>query len=56
MQSEAFARKFGQKTAIQPAKRGLEFDTSAMAGKNSAGDTVTYDQIYSLSLIHICMN
>jgi PLD-like domain len=46
MQSEAFARKFGQKTAIQPAKRGLEFDTSSVAGTN-AGASVTYDQIYS---------
>ena len=46
MQSEAFSRKFGQKTAIQPAKRGLEFDTSSVAGTN-AGASVTYDQIYS---------
>lgn len=47
MQSEAFGRKFGQKTVIQPAKRGLQFDTSTVAGKNSTGDSVTYDQIYS---------
>jgi hypothetical protein len=46
MQSEAFSRKFGQKTAIQPAKRGIEFDTSSVAGTN-AGASVTYDQIYS---------
>lgn len=46
MQSEAFSRKFGPKTAIQPAKRGLEFDTSSVAGTN-AGASVTYDQIYS---------
>jgi hypothetical protein len=46
MQSEAFSRDFGAKTAIQPAKRGLQFDTSSVAGTN-AGASVTYDQIYS---------
>jgi hypothetical protein len=46
MQSEAFGRKFGQKTAIQPAKRGMTFDTTSVAG-TVAGASVTYDQIYS---------
>jgi len=46
MQSEAFSRKFGSKTAIQPANRGLEFDTTSVAG-TVAGASVTYDQIYS---------
>ena len=47
MQSEAFGRKFGTKTSLQPAGRGLQFDTGTVAGKNAASEAVTYDQIYS---------
>jgi hypothetical protein len=47
MQSEAFARHFGENTRIIPANRPLQFNTSSQAGTNAAGQTVTYADIYS---------
>ena len=46
MQSEAFARHFGAKTRIVPAKQPLTFDTKSQAGANDDGVTVTYADIY----------
>src|SRR5579862_3382104 len=47
MQSEAFARHFGKNTRLIPANRSLQFDTTAQAGANDAGQSVTYAEIYS---------
>ncbi|HUN81149.1 MAG TPA: phospholipase D-like domain-containing protein [Phycisphaerae bacterium] len=47
MQSEAFARHFGKATRIVPASRPLQFDTTSQAGTNSAGQSVTYADIYT---------
>lgn len=47
MQSQAFARHFGNKTPIQPAGKPLQFDTSTVAGVNNTGQKVTYSQIYT---------
>ena len=45
-QSQAFVHHFGPKVRIQPPKSGLIFDTSVEAGKNSQGQSYTYDQEY----------
>ncbi len=47
MQSEAFARHFGNNTRVVPANEPLQFDTSAQAGQNSTGEAVTYADIYA---------
>ena len=47
MQSEAFARHFGENTRIIPANRQLQFDTNTQAGTNDAKQSVTYADIYS---------
>jgi hypothetical protein len=47
MQSEAFARHFGENTRIIPANRQLQFDTNSQAGTNDAKQSVTYADIYS---------
>jgi hypothetical protein len=46
MQSQAYVRDFGQKTPVQPSGRGLQYTTSAQAGTNAAGASVTFEQIY----------
>lgn len=45
MQSEAFVNHFGG-SKILPSNRQLEFDTSAQAGTNKSGQSVTYADIY----------
>jgi phosphatidylserine/phosphatidylglycerophosphate/cardiolipin synthase-like enzyme len=47
MQSEAFARHFGENTRIIPVNRPLQFNTNSQAGTNAPGQTVTYADIYS---------
>jgi len=47
MQSEAFARHFGENTRIIPVIRPLQFNTNSQAGTNAAGQSVTYADIYS---------
>ncbi len=46
VQSQAFVRHFGADARIRPAGGDLVYDTSATAGTNGAGDTVTYAQEY----------
>ena len=46
MQSQAYGRHFGNNTPVQPANRPLQYDTSAKAGTNAAGQAVTFAQIY----------
>lgn len=45
-QSQAFDNHFGKDTKIQPDGRGLQFDTSQIAGKNAQGEEFTYQQAY----------
>jgi hypothetical protein len=45
-QSEAFDNHFGKDAKIQPDDRKLQFDTSAIAGKNAQGEEFTYEQAY----------
>lgn len=45
-QSQAFVNHFGKDTKIQPDGRKLQFDTSAIAGKNAQGEEFTYQQAY----------
>ncbi|PIT01203.1 hypothetical protein TSA1_10880 [Bradyrhizobium nitroreducens] len=45
-QSQAFDNHFGKDTKIQPDRRGLQFDTSQIAGKNAQGEEFTYQQAY----------
>jgi hypothetical protein len=47
MQSEAFARHFGENTRIVPVNRPLQFNTNSQAGTNAPGQCVTYADIYS---------
>lgn len=46
LQSQAFVRHFGKTAVIEPRDRGLTFDTSQVAGVNSAGQPFTYEQMY----------
>jgi PLD-like domain len=46
VQSQAFVRHFGPAARIRPVGDDLLYDTSATAGTNGAGDTVTYAQEY----------
>ncbi|MDX8466157.1 phospholipase D-like domain-containing protein [Mesorhizobium sp. VK23B] len=48
-QSQAFVEHFGLKTKFKPANAPLQFDTSAIAGTNPAGETFTYAQQYEWS-------
>jgi len=45
-QSEAFVNHFGN-AKVQPDNRQLQFDTSAVAGKNAKGEAFTYQQATS---------
>ena len=45
-QSQAFVNHFGKDTKVQPDGRGLQFDTSVVAGKNAKGEQFTYRQAY----------
>jgi hypothetical protein len=45
-QSQAFDNHFGKDAKIQPTDRALQFDTSAIAGKNAKGEEFTYQQAY----------
>jgi phosphatidylserine/phosphatidylglycerophosphate/cardiolipin synthase-like enzyme len=45
-QSDAFVIHFGKDTKLQPDDRKLQFDTSAIAGKNAQGEQFTYAQAY----------
>jgi PLD-like domain len=45
-QSQAFVNHFGKDTKIQPQGRTLQFDTTAIAGKNAQGEQFTYRQAY----------
>ena len=45
-QSQAFDAHFGKDAKIQPDDRALQFDTSAIAGKNAQGEEFTYQQAY----------
>jgi hypothetical protein len=47
LQSQAFVKRFGKATAIQPRNRGLIFDTSQIAGIDGAGQPFTYEQMYT---------
>jgi phosphatidylserine/phosphatidylglycerophosphate/cardiolipin synthase-like enzyme len=49
VQSQAFVEHFGPKTKFKPANAALQFDTSAVAGTNPAGETFTYAQQYEWS-------
>ncbi|MEV0670522.1 phospholipase D-like domain-containing protein [Mycobacterium sp. NPDC050441] len=46
VQSQAFVRHFGPATHLRPADDLLTFDTSAVAGTRSDGQTYTYAQEY----------
>lgn len=46
MQSQAFVNHFGSKTPVAPRNRALQYDTSAQAGTNGAGQAVTFAEIY----------
>jgi len=46
VQSEAFVHHFGSKAMFRPKAKGLIFDTSAVAGKNKAGQTYTFAEEY----------
>ena len=46
VQSEAFVHHFGSKATFRPKTKGLVFDTSAVAGKNKAGQTYTFAEEY----------
>ncbi|WP_263417833.1 phospholipase D-like domain-containing protein [Terriglobus albidus] len=47
MQSQAYAHHFGTATRIEPANRGLQYNTSAQAGTNAQGTPCTYNDIYA---------
>jgi phosphatidylserine/phosphatidylglycerophosphate/cardiolipin synthase-like enzyme len=46
VQSQAFVRHFGNKAHIQPARRDLIFDTSAVAGQDNDGKEYSYAAEY----------
>ncbi|MBO9560148.1 MAG: hypothetical protein J7515_16390 [Caulobacter sp.] len=46
VQSQAYVRHFGSKAPSRPRGGPLNFDTSAVSGRNDAGQTYTYDQQY----------
>ena len=48
-QSQAFVHRFGLQAEFKPTGKELLFDTSAVAGKNSAGQTYTFAQEYQWS-------
>jgi hypothetical protein len=45
-QSQAFVHHFGLKAVIRPKQKGLVFNTSAVSGKNAAGQDYTFDEEY----------
>jgi PLD-like domain len=47
MQSEAFAHHFGLHALLQPAGRGVVFDTTATAGTDPANQTFTFADEYA---------
>lgn len=49
VQSQAFVDHFGLKAKFKPPKAPLQFDTSAIAGKNDRGDAYTWEQEYQWS-------
>ncbi|MDT5216755.1 MAG: hypothetical protein QOK18_4994 [Mycobacterium sp.] len=46
VQSQAFVRHFGSTITIRPEADELLYDTGAVAGTNSHGDSYTYAQVY----------
>src|SRR5580658_1899520 len=46
MQSQAFVDHFGASTRLQPQGAGLMYDTTAVAGTNTAGQSFTYSDVY----------
>jgi phosphatidylserine/phosphatidylglycerophosphate/cardiolipin synthase-like enzyme len=45
-QSQAFVHHFGNHAVIRPKDQGLQYDTSAIAGTNAAGQSYTYADQY----------
>jgi phosphatidylserine/phosphatidylglycerophosphate/cardiolipin synthase-like enzyme len=46
VQSQAFVHHFGDKALFKPKQKGLSFDSSQVAGKNSNGQSYTFAQEY----------
>ena len=49
VQSQAFVHHFGNKAPFKPSGNTLLFNTKAVAGKNDAGQSYTFEQEYSWS-------